>query len=253
MINLDKNSVTVEFKDRFNLVRIDDFIETKFFYLLRDKYPSDENFQINTKYALTLNDKSRNFHNFLQNETSWSDLIRAIDDDVFKKKILRIFKIKNVFFSDKSWKRFFPFFKKVKFEYTFNKSKNGSFNEPHTDSTRKIVSMIIFFTNDDWNINNGGLVKLFTPIKKKDEDNWRNKLIDEKDLKTIKEIFPKPNRFYGFKKTKNSYHSVSKVNCNEEDSRNVLMINLSYANENEIPYSDETIIKKILKKIFKKK
>ena len=113
--------------------------------------------------------------------------------------------------------------------------------------------MIIFFTNDDWNINNGGLVKLFTPIKKKDEDNWRNKLIDEKDLKTIKEIFPKPNRFYGFKKTKNSYHSVSKVNCNEEDSRNVLMINLSYANENEIPYSDETIIKKILKKIFKKK
>ena len=252
MINLDKNSVTVEFKDRFNLVRIDDFIETKLFYLLRDKYPSDDNFQINTKYALTLNDKSKNFHNFLQNETSWSDLIRAIDDDMFKKKILRIFKIKNVFFSDKSWKRFLPFFKKVKFEFTFNKSKNGSFNEPHTDSTRKIVSMIIFFTNDDWNINNGGLVKLFTPIKKKDEENWRNRLIDEKDLKTIKEIFPKPNRFYGFKKTKNSYHSVSKVNCNEKDSRNVLMINLSYANENEIPYSDETIIKKILKKIFKK-
>ena len=86
MINLDKNSVTVEFKDRFNLVRIDDFIETKLFYLLRDKYPSDDNFQINTKYALTLNDKSRNFHNFLQKETYWLDLIRAIDDDVFKSK-----------------------------------------------------------------------------------------------------------------------------------------------------------------------
>ena len=252
MINLDKNSTTVEFKDRFNLVCIDDFIETKFFHLLRDRYPSDENFQINTKYALTLNDKSRNFHNFLQKETYWLDLIRTIDDDVFKSKILKIFRIKNVFFSDKSWKRFFPFYKKVKFEYTFNKSKNGSFNEPHTDSTRKIVSMIIFFTNDEWNLDNGGLVKLFTPIHKKDENNWRNKLIDEKDLNTIKEIFPKPNRFYGFKKTKNSYHSVSKVNCSEEDSRNVLMINLSYANENEIPFSDENIIKKVLRKIIKK-
>ena len=250
MINLDKNSVDVEFKDRFNLVCIDNFIETKFFNSLRDRYPSDENFQINTKYALTLNDKSRDFQNFIQKESSWADLISAVDNDEFKKKILKIFNIKKVFFSDKSWKRFLPFFKKVIFEYTFNKSKNGSFNEPHTDSTRKIVSMIIFFTNDNWNINNGGLVKLFTPTKKKDENNWRNKLINEKDLNIIKEIFPKPNRFYGFKKTKNSYHSVSKVKCSELESRNVLMINLSYANENDIPFSDETIIKKILKKFF---
>ena len=61
-------------------------MKTKFFHLLRDRYPSDENFQINTKYALTLNDKSRNFHNFLQKETYWLDLIRTIDDDVFKKQ-----------------------------------------------------------------------------------------------------------------------------------------------------------------------
>ena len=106
--------------------------------------------------------------------------------------------------------------------------------------------MIIFFTNDEWNLNNGGLVKLFTPIHKKDENNWRNKLIDEKDLNKLK--ISKPNRFYGFK-NQNSYHSVIK-NCSEEDS--ILMINLSYANENEIPFSDENIIKKVLRKIIKK-
>ena len=54
-----------------------------------------------------------------------------------------------------------------------------------------IVSMVIFFTSDNWTQNNGGLVKLFKPKQYQDEDNWRNKILNEEQLINIKEIFPK--------------------------------------------------------------
>ena len=40
------------------------------------------------------------------------------------------------------------------------------------------------------------------------------------------------------KNQKNSYHSVSLVNCKDK-SRNVFMINLSYSNKKDIPHTNE--------------
>ncbi len=253
MINLDKNKIFIEHAKRFNLVQIDHFIEQNLFNELRKKYPSDNYYEVNTKYAQVLNNQNLNFKSFLYKEKIWLDLINEFNSDSFKKKIIDIFKVKKVYFSDSDLRRFLPFYKKVCLEFAFNKSKNGSYNDPHTDSTRKIVSMIIFFTSDEWSKEKGGIVKLFTPTKQKDEDNWRNQLVNENDLKELQEIFPKPNRFYGFKKTKNSYHSVTKINCKDNESRNVLMINLSYANKIDIPYFNETIFKKILNKFWRRK
>ena len=167
MINLDKDKISIEYVQRFNLVQIDHFIDQNIFNDLRKKYPSDNYFEVDTKYAKTLNNQHEKFNNFLDNEKSWSNLINEINSDIFKKKIIDVFEIKKVYFSDNDWKRFLPFYKKVCFEFTFNKSKNGSYNDPHTDSTRKIVSMIIFFTNDEWSKDNGGIVRLFVPTKKR--------------------------------------------------------------------------------------
>ncbi len=251
MIDLDTKHIKIDFKDRFNLICLDNFIDENSFKILRDNYPPDELFENNTKFALTINNNSDSFKVILDNYKKWFELINEINSKEFKEKILKIFNIKNIYFEDNNWRKYIPFFKKAKFEVTFNKSKNGSYNDPHTDSTRKIVSMVIFFTSDNWTQNNGGLVKLFKPKQYQDEDNWRNKILNEEQLINIKEIFPKPNRIYGFKKTKNSYHSVTEVKCNENESRNVLMINLSYANQNDIPYTDTPIFKKIIKKIWK--
>ena len=252
MINFDLKSVKIDLKERFNLVCLDNFIDNNLFTELRKNYPSDEFFENNTKFALTINNNSDKFDEILDNNRQWSELIKRINSKEFKNKVLKVFKIKNIYFDEDSWKKYVPFYKKAKFEVTFNKSKKGSFNDPHTDSTRKIVSMIVFFTSDDWNNDNGGLVKLFKPKNNQDENNWRNRLVNEEDLITIKEIFPKTNRFYGFKKTKNSYHSVTTVNCNENNSRNVLMINLSYANQRDIPYEDKSFLKKVLQKLLKR-
>ncbi len=248
-INFFNKELAPSFPDRFNLLVIEKFIEHELFLDLRKNYPTDKYFNNKTKFALTLSQNDENFKLFLRDCEVWKNYINLLNSVNFKKEVIKNFKIKNTFFSNKSLKRFIPFFKKVKFEFTFNKSKNESINNPHTDATRKIVSMIIFFTSDKWAIKNGGLVNLYKPKDNKDEFNWRNEIIDEDKLEVIETISPIPNKFYGFKKTKNSYHSVSKILCNDDESRDVLMINLSYAEPKDVPYTDKTIFVKLYQKI----
>ena len=122
---------------------------------------------------------------------------------------------------------------------------------PHTDSSRKLVSMIIFFVDGLWNEKNGGQVKLYKPINSVHENNWRNERVDEKQLKVVKTIIPAPNKIYGFKKTKNSYHSVETVKENDSLKRKVFMINLIYENASDSPYFEKKSRLKKFKNIIK--
>jgi Rps23 Pro-64 3,4-dihydroxylase Tpa1-like proline 4-hydroxylase len=251
MIKISPKVKKIEFKDRFKLIVLEDFLERNNFIELQKNFPSDKYFKNINIFAHTLTNNESNFYEFLNKNETWKKFIEKIDSEEFIEDIIEIFNIKYVYSCNSSYKKFLPFFKKVKLDLTFNKSKKGSYSEPHTDVTRKIVSIVYFFTDDNWKKEDGGLVKLFKPIKKEDEENWRNKIIKENELELIKTIFPKPNSLYGFKKTKNSYHGVSKVNCDNNKSRNVLMINLSYAENKDIPHNNDSLIEKVFRKIIK--
>ena len=81
-------------------------------------------------------------------------------------------------------------------------------------------------------------------MKKAHENNWRNERIDEKDLEIIKIVAPSPNKIYGFKKTKNSYHSVEPVKEVNGLKRKVLMINLIYEKSSDSPYYEKIFYRK---------
>ena len=122
---------------------------------------------------------------------------------------------------------------------------------PHTDSSRKLVSMVLFFVDNAWSEKNGGQVKLYKPKNLINEDNWRNHRIDKEHLEVIKTIVGSPNKIYGFKKTKNSYHSVEPVRVIDGLYRKVLMINLIYDKNSDSPYHQKiSIIDKIKKKLI---
>ncbi len=240
------------YKDRFNLIVINDYLEKSKFQVLRDHYPEDIYFDNKNTFALTLTDKDQKFDEFVNNNEPWNNFVNQIKSRDFIDDLISIYKLKFVYSSENDLRRFIPFFKKVKLELTFNKSKKGSFSDPHTDVTRKILSFVLFFTPDEWHKNDGGIVKLFKPKSLVDEDNWRNNIIPESKLNLIDIVFPSSNTIYGFKKSKNSYHSVSLVNCKDK-SRNVFMINLSYSNKKDIPHTNEGFLKKLKRKIFSNK
>ncbi len=245
MLNLiekfKKNISNILYKDRFNFVEIDDFIDENLFNDLRNNFPNENFFYEHNDFAMSFPDDNEKFEKFINENENWKNLIKQFQNKNFVEYLMKFFGINNVYYKN-SWKKFIPFFKESKLLFCFNISKNGGFSLPHTDSSRKLISLVFFFVDDNWSKNNGGFVNLYKPIDEKFENNWRNQRIDPKNLTLIKTIIPKKNKIYGFKKTKNSYHSVEKVMSENTNPRKVLMINLIYANETDSPYKEKKFL-----------
>ena len=233
-----KNISNILYKDRFNLVEIDDFIDQNLFNDLRNNFPNENFFSKHNDFAMSFSDDNEKFEKFINQNENWKNLIKQFQNKNFVEYLMKFFKINNVYYKN-SWKKFIPFFKKAKLSFTFNISKSGGFSLPHTDSSRKLVSMVFFFVDSKWDEKNGGQVKLYRPLNKAHENNWRNERIDEKDLEIIKTVVPSPNKIYGFKKTKNSYHSVEAIKEVNGLQRKVLMINLIYEKKSDSPYHEK--------------
>lgn len=245
MLNLiekfKKNIGNILHKDRFNLVEIDDFIDENLFNNLRNNYPNENFFSKHNDFAMSFSDDNEKFEKFINENENWKNLIKQFQNKNFVEYLMKFFGINNVYYRN-SWKKFIPFFKESKLNFCFNISKNGGFSLPHTDSSRKLISLVFFFVDDKWSINDGGFVNLYKPIDEKFENNWRNERIDKENLTVINTIIPKKNKIYGFKKTKNSYHSVEKVMSENTYLRKVLMINLVYANKTDSPYKEKKFL-----------
>ena len=245
MLNLiekfKKNISNILYKDRFNLVEIDDFIDENLFTDLRNNFPNENFFSKHNDFAMSFNDDNEKFEKFINENENWKNLIKQFQNKNFVEYLMKFFGINNVYYKN-SWKKFIPFFKESKLNFCFNISKNGGFSLPHTDSSRKLISLVFFFVDDNWSINDGGFVNLYRPNDEKYENNWRNQRIDPENLTVINTIIPKKNKIYGFKKTKNSYHSVEKVMSENTNLRKVLMINLVYANKEDSPYKEKKFL-----------
>ena len=250
-LQLDRKKNKIQFKDRFNLVEIENFLEKNDYQRLKENFPSERYFSIPNEFAKSLNDEHDQFNSFINNSKIWKDFIGTINTKKFVDSIINFFNIKNIYFSKKSWKRFIPYYKEVKLSFCFNISKNGGYSLPHTDSSRKLASFVLFFVDETWNAKNGGYVNLYKPKNPLHENNWRNERIQKHYLEIIKTIIPSQNKVYGFKKTKNSYHSVEAVVEINSLYRKVLMFNLIYANSNDAPYENLSFTKRIIMNFLK--
>lgn len=252
-MQLSKKIKKLDFEERFSLFEISDFLEKEIYKDLSATYPDPSLFSDHNDFAKSLDDESNNFANFLERNDKWKIFIEKLNTKLFAEDLIKLFNLKNVYFSKNNWKKYIPNFKKVKLSFCFNISEEGGHSLPHTDSSRKLVSMVLFFVDNNWGDKNGGQVKLYKPKNPIYEDNWRNHRIDKENLEVIKTIVGSPNKIYGFKKTKNSYHSVEPVRVIDKSYRKVLMINLIYEKKSDSPYHQKiSIIDKIKKKLIRK-
>ena len=250
-MKLSEKIKKLEFLDRFSLFEIPNFLEEVIYKDLNSTYPDASLFSAHNDFAKSLTDDSDNFANFLEKNNKWKIFIEKLNTKLFAEDLIKLFNLKNVYFSKNNWKKSIPSFKKVKLSFCFNISEEGGYSLPHTDSSRKLVSMVLFFVDNAWSEKNGGQVKLYKPKNIINEDNWRNHRIDKEHLEVIKTIVGSPNKIYGFKKTKNSYHSVEPVRVIDRSCRKVLMINLIYEKKSDSPYHQKiSIIEKIKKKLI---
>ena len=101
----------------------------------------------------------------------------------------------------------------VTFGYEFSLLGQGAYLEPHTDSPAKIVSLLLYFSSDDWQPAFGGTTDMCRPKDPRHERNWMNRNLDFGAVDIVFRSEFRPNRLCGFVKAANSFHGVPPVEC----------------------------------------
>lgn len=139
-----------------------------------------------------------------------------------------------------SWPYFvknFIFKNAIKTKIQFSEIKNNGKINIHTDSNKKLVSLMLYFPDNKLNIKEKEIEKnlgtIFYSSRLSQKDNKHLKT--EKDIKEfnlnsnkiLTTIFEK-NTLYGFLKSKKSFHSVNKININDKYIRRSINININF-------------------------
>lgn len=125
----------------------------------------------------------------------------------------------------------------VKKRFEISKIKNSGFILPHTDISRKLVSLLVYLPTQSQNDNSTFEGTSFYKVKNEENQslysNFNNEIMfGYEDIEKFDNIFDKiitlpfdKKYIYGFCKSAYSWHDVRKINCSSNESRNSININ----------------------------
>jgi hypothetical protein len=117
------------------------------------------------------------------------------------------------------------FLKKVKTKIQYSYILNNGFIHPHTDGTKKLISLMLYFPQTDKKEEE----ELGTIFWKFNKPNYNSERLDIDKLKNFEKIklpFKKRN-LYGFIRNPYSWHAVEKFNIKENYVRRSININFN--------------------------
>lgn len=237
------------------------FLEKKYYNELKKTFPV-KNLLIKEQkegLKLSLDNKHSDFFNFIEKNKIWSDFYNLVNSEKFvlrfyyliEQEILKIEKRKNLkkiayinydyksnFFSKLKKKITNRIFTNLRLGFQFSIIRNNCFIPPHCDTTNKLLSLMIYFPDENPKIDKKieELGTNFYEKKKIDKsffDGWDSKLLSEESTKIFFDnyyLFYKSkfesNKLVGFIKNDKSWHDVSPFSFNEPFLRKSLNINL---------------------------
>jgi hypothetical protein len=255
------NKVNFLYEENFDVFVIENFLNPAIYNEIKENIPNlklsdfNERFIINNKIGLQPGDEMYE-KNILSN-TVLKKLHNEIFNKNFIKKIINIFlpKIlkarkkdlhyltklllrKNRYLETQGKKKdilekffFNDIFSSIQYSFMHNNSKIV----PHTDSKAKLVSLMLYFPDE--NLSNEHRLQLGTTFYDNNTSNLKNvHLSDEVSeanfVKNSKEILTlpfKPYNLYGFIRNEKSWHSVKKISMEQPDFiRKSININLLF-------------------------
>ena len=115
----------------------------------------------------------------------------------------------------------------VRTTFQISQLPKGAVVIPHADAPRKLVTLLLYFRDDDWQDKYGGGTEFYEPIDAERARKWKpTDRIPFSEFKEIGKCGFARNRLAGFVRSPNSYHGVRPIACPEGTSRRVLLINI---------------------------
>lgn len=245
-------------KNNFDVFCIENFLDNKVYEDIKKNLPDldlnkfSSKFTINGKLGLQPGDGKYEEY-ILSNQ-----ILKNLHDKIFEKKFLKKFmklfflrilksritdfnyflKIlirKNKFINYQGYKKtiidkflYNHIVASIQYSYMYNNSKIV----PHTDSRAKLISLMLYFPDENLSEKNAmSLGTTFYDSKAKNLNNIHlSDEIDEKDFKskniTALTLPFKPYNLYGFIRNDKSWHTVEKINMHKNFVRKSININL---------------------------
>lgn len=229
----------------YPIAYIPNFLNETDYNKLCDTYPSLELFKhkpvLGNKYSLAEKNNQDFYFNFLKQNPIWKDFFEKVKRKEFVDEVLAFLKTNNV---DMGFKRFWytrrmsktrrgPITRvankkliRSRFEFSIM-SANGGNILPHTDDTKKLVTLVVSFIKPgEWKKEWGGGTDILTTKDPKKVYNNVNFQLPFNDVKRVKEFPFDPNQAVLFVKTYNSWHSVTPMTGPESALRKTVTINI---------------------------
>ena len=104
----------------------------------------------------------------------------------------------------------------------------GEWVQPHTDNPQKILSILLYFPDDDWQESYGGGTDVYEPKRALLKRNWHNIEAPFEWMRHRHTFSFAPNRLVFLLKTANSWHGVSPVICPPGMRRRTLLVTIRH-------------------------
>lgn len=226
-----------------------DFFAPEAFEVLANEYPGKELFKkmdaLGEKYSLSEVNNPRAYHKFLASSPAWKSVHKEIKSDGFIASVfeelsrhkvdlkvddhlpLKFSGIAGILRQLRSGRM--PRYITTRFEFSLMPSLGGSIL-PHTDSTTKLVTIVVFLNkNTEWNEAYGGDFAICRPRDESNSFNLGNTYVDFEDVDQVARIPLIPNTGSLFIKTYDSWHCVFPMKGKEGLDRKTITINLELA------------------------
>lgn len=247
----------------FYIFEIDDFLPTDLYEGLKKNFPlldlknsnNLSNFK-NNKFAfssnslvyqekiLNNNQYVKKLHELVYSKNFFYFFYSKLFSKIFfsrKKRLKHILKLLRYpkyvdNFSKKEFSYIFSFFSKIRPEIQYSYILNGGKIVPHTDSGEKLISLMIYFPDDNLDAKQKESEKNYgTQFWESNFSNFDN-IHQEESLENVFKLKAKklykttflPKKLYGFIKNESSWHSVEPINVSPNYIRKSININFYF-------------------------
>lgn len=232
----------------FTLFSLENFLDGEWLFELSREFPSIEQFpKMASLGKFYMDSRDVEFHNFVFSRLVWLKLIEKLNKQSFLDSLLdslylapelaflknypRPILHENFYRVDNAQEKSIIDELGMRFSFEFSSMCNGAYLPPHTDSTSKLLSILIYLPIDNNKSSLG--TKFFKAKRSSPYRSWDSKQLANKELSefySTHELLYAPafelGNTVGFIKSDLSWHSVEAIECPIPICRNSFNISL---------------------------
>ena len=230
--------------DPFCFFYVDDYLPADLYQRLLESYPDQSNYRFNTegKMGFRSSEDPEAVGRYCDAHPEWRGLIDFFGSDAFLADLRAT--VATPLVQARGWaghrrwlnctNRQVPgnplrywLQEPVRTTFQFSMLPRDAAVVPHSDAPRKLVSLLLYFRDRDWQDAWGGGTEFYAPLDPERARGWGpTDRIAFEEFKTIGSTPFAANRLAGFVRCASSYHGVPPLGCPPGRTRKALLINI---------------------------